>query len=57
VLITPFMWHIYEPYAREVAFDVVWFASLCNKENMAVISRTLCYEVSKEMKILRHPSY
>lgn len=57
VLITPFIWHIYEPYTREAVFDVVRFASLCTKENVAVISRTLCYEVPKEMKTLLHPSY
>lgn len=57
VSITPFIWHIYEPYTREAAFDVVRFASLCTKENVAVISRNLCYEVSKEMKTLLHPSY
>lgn len=52
VLITPVMWQIYEPYALEATFDVVRFASLCTKENMAVISRSLCYEVSKEMNTL-----
>jgi len=57
VLISPFMWHIYEPYAREAAFDLVRFASLCTKENMAVISSTLCYEVSKKVKTLLHPYY
>jgi len=58
VLITPSVWHIYGPYALEAAFDVVRFASLCTKENMAVISRTLCYEVSKKkVKTLLHPYY